>query len=51
MKEFTVEQLEWLITLTEERIRQMVESPERAMLEETAADLRAERVKVLDARS
>ena len=47
MKEFTVEQLEWLITLTEERVRQMVESPERTMLEQTATDLREERVKAL----
>jgi len=44
MKDLTVEQLEWLITLTEERTREMVDSPERDMLKETADTLRAARV-------
>lgn len=44
MKELSVEQLEWLITLTEERAREMVESPERDMLKETADMLREARV-------
>jgi hypothetical protein len=41
MKELSVEQLEWLITLTEERVREMVDSPERTMLQDTAKELRA----------
>lgn len=45
MNEMTVEQLEWLITLTEERVREMVESPEKKMLKETISTLREARLK------
>jgi hypothetical protein len=49
MKEFTVEQLEWLITLTEERAREMVESPEKEMLKKTAGQLREQWVAAKEA--
>lgn len=45
MKELSVEQLEWLIGLAEERVRDMVESPEKVMLNETIAQLREERLR------
>lgn len=49
MKDLTVEQLEWLITLTEERAREMVESPEKEMLKKTANQLRELRVEAKEA--
>lgn len=49
MKDLTVEQLEWLITLTEDRVREMIDSPERTMLEQTAKDLRAARTAAKEA--
>lgn len=49
MENMSVEQLEWLITLTEERVREMVESPEREMLKKTAGQLREQWVKAKEA--
>lgn len=44
MKDMTVEQLEWLITLTEDRAREMIDSPEKEMLKKTAEQLRKARL-------
>ena len=43
MKEMTVEQLEWLITITEDRVREMNDSPEKDLLKKTIGDLRVAR--------
>lgn len=43
MKDMTVEQLEWLITITEDRVREMNDSPEKDLLKKTIGDLRTAR--------
>jgi hypothetical protein len=49
MKEMSVEKLEWLITLTEDRVREMNDSPEKSMLKEMIGELREARQKALEA--
>lgn len=49
MKDMTVEQLEWLITITEDRVREMNDSPEKDLLKKTISDLREARQKALEA--
>lgn len=44
MKEMSVEQLEWLISLAEDRAREMVESPEKTMLKQTVTLLNEARL-------